>query len=206
MTTRHSVVLFALTAALLAGCLPKTAFKVTLRLEDEQTGRPIPNALVLAGAYVTVSPPFDEPYDRPFGAARGMTDSDGALCIAHVDGLYRGETPQGPLWEMLESRKPVVKRKATGIEGGSLLIFAPGYGVAEQPFGVEDDARFRKIKATRDADGTRDHYSWFWISNKLAWYKPLVLLENRDFGAGKTITVTMSKPALAGTSNAWPAA
>ena len=58
---------------LLAGCFPSADFNVSFRVLDEDTGRPISDALVLAGAYATVAPVLEPPYDKQIAAARGLT-------------------------------------------------------------------------------------------------------------------------------------
>ena len=59
----------------LSDCLPGARFNVSVKVEDEQ-GRPVPNALVMAGALITVEPAFEPPMNRPRTKARAMMGSD----------------------------------------------------------------------------------------------------------------------------------
>jgi len=166
---------------LLAGCMPSADFKVSLRVVDEDTGQPIPDALVLAGAYLTVNPAMEPPYNRPVAAARGMTDAGGILRLGRVEGMYVGEKPQDKFYKMLESREPKVKCKVTGIEGGSILVFAPGYGVTEQPFQVEG--------------ASKEGRSYSWLGDPQdPWYKSPLTLKSMEIRQGTRLTLRISKP------------
>lgn len=125
-------ILAILTAALLA-CRPGADFKVSVRVIDETTGRPIPDAWVLVSARVDVEPERDPPYNRAIAGARDRTDSRGVAVLRTLEGLYWGEEPKDELWKMLSAREPKVERRITLIKEGDLFVFAKDYGVLHHP-------------------------------------------------------------------------
>lgn len=126
------LILTALAAALLA-CRPGADFKVSVRVIDETTGRPIPDAWVLVSARVDVEPERDPPYNRAIAGARDRTDSRGVAVLKTLEGLYWGEEPKDELWKMLAAREPKVERRITLIKEGDLFVFAKDYGVLHHP-------------------------------------------------------------------------
>ncbi len=129
---------------ILSGCRPESAFKVSLRLEDETTGKPIADAWVITVAEVDYAPLREEPYNKAVAAARGITGKNGKLRLKKVEGTYFGEEPKDQLWLMLESRKPPVDREITAIRGGSIFVFSNDHGFLHQPFAVtETDPEYR---------------------------------------------------------------
>ncbi len=188
---RPMVVLTLLAACLLSGCLPTSDFNVTIRVLDDKTGQPVPNALVLAGALVTVEPALEPPRDQPLAAARGMTGPDGAVRMTRLSGMYTGEVPDGdPLWKMLEAREPKVKRRVIGTEGGSVFILAPGYGLFHQALGVSDSPAFQKRLAV-DGRGESDFDGWLGSgNNQYDWnLKPALLATSKQLANGLQLTI-----------------
>ena len=182
---KRSIVLAVLIPVLFTGCRPSSSFKVTLKVIDDATGKPIPDALVFVGAHVSVAPPLRPPYDKAIAAARGLTDARGAVRISKVKGMYVGETPQDPLWLMLESRYPKEDYKVTGVQGGSILVFAPGYGVLEQPFYIKE-------KGGLDDVGRLPGYGWL-VSPGSAGYREPRVLDPGMLAKGGELTLRVAK-------------
>jgi len=175
-------------SVLFFGCLPSADFKVSLRVTDETTGKPIPNALVIIGAYETVEPKIEEPGYMPFGAARGMTDSKGTIVLKRLEGEYFRETSK--------SAKPETKSKITGVMGGSILVFAPGYGAIHQPFGIQDNPGFQQELKNQGLK-SEDYTGWFGPGPK-DWNYDCLLFNGKELLEGKTIVIKVKKPADAG--------
>ena len=176
--------------ALLSGCFPTADFKVTVKVEDEQ-GRPIPDALVLVGAYVTAEPPLEAPHDIGLSANRGMTGKDGSVRFRKLEGLYEGEKPKDAFYKMLESRMPGKKYRITGVKGGSVVVFASGYGAFHQPFGIQDSPGFQEELKSRGLL-TGEYAGWFGPGDK-EWNYEAVSLEGRAILKGATISVIVRK-------------
>ncbi len=185
------VLVSVFSAVMLTGCLPESKFQVSLKVIDEETGKPIPGALVFVGAYISVEPPLEPPYNIGLAAARGMTDINGAIEFSRVEGMYEGQKPTDPLWKMLESRKPEVKRKITGVKGGSIVVFAPRYGSFHQPFGIKDNADFRKIVS--DEGISPEAYTGWLGPGPRDWNYKAVLLETKQLQKGVELTVKVGK-------------
>ena len=162
----------------LSGCRPESAFKVALRLEDETTGKPIADAWVVAIADIDYTPLREEPYNKGVAAARGITDPKGNLKLKKLEGIYFGQEPSDQLWLMLESRKPKVDRRITGIRAGSIFIFSKEYGFIHQPFTVTSTAA--------DYAGWAD-FSGYELTQKT------VRLDPQAIAGGKAIAIKVKK-------------
>ena len=169
-----------------SGCLPSSKLNVALKLEDAATGNPIAGAWVVTVADIDYVPLREEPYSKAVAAARGMTDSNGSVELKKVEGIYFGQEPKDQLWLMLESRKPKVDRRITGIQAGSMLIFAKDYGFIHQPFTVK--------KADDDYAG--------WINfGEYELNQKSIHLDAKAIASKKTITIKVRKPDNAETAS-----
>ena len=173
------VFLFGLTL-FVSGCLPSSEFNVALRLEDAATGKPIPAAWVVTVADIEYSPLREAPYDKAVAAARGITNASGVAKFKKVEGVYFGQEPTDQLWQMLESRKPKVTRKITGVRGGSIFIFAKDYGFIHQPFTVAN------------SDGK--YAGWLDFGDYELNLRPIKLASGAS-ASGEVVTVKVRRPA-----------
>ncbi|MBI5242816.1 MAG: hypothetical protein HY922_03910 [Elusimicrobia bacterium] len=164
-------------------------FAVRLYLLDEETGKPIPGALVIVVAKVDYEPLREGPYNRAVAAARGGTNTGGMLKFGKLEGLWFGEEPKDKLWKLLESRKPKVKRRVLGVECGSLLVFAPKYGFMHQPFGIQDNPAFQK-EVQGNPKGYIGLYGWPLGSEN----REPVLLDSTSLRKGTVVVLKMKKP------------
>ncbi|MBU2575352.1 MAG: HEAT repeat domain-containing protein [Elusimicrobia bacterium] len=120
-----------------------------------------------------------------------MTDINGAIEFNRVEGMYEGQKPTDPLWKMLESRQPGVKRKITGVKGGSVVVFAPRYGAFNQPFGIKDNADFQKLVA--ELGITPEAYAGWLGPGPEDWNYKAVLLDAKQLQKGLALTVKVGK-------------
>lgn len=171
-------ILSALAAALLA-CRPGADFKVSVRVQDETTGRPIPEAWVLVSARVDAEPERDPPYNRAIAGARDRTDNRGVAVLRTLEGLYWGEEPKDELWKMLSAREPKVERRITLIKEGDLFVFAKDYGVLHHPL------RF-KGGSSKEVPGL----GLMGVKGE----GTVLELDPADLGKGMVLTVKMAKP------------
>ena len=172
-------ILTALAAALFA-CRPGTDFKVSVRVLDETTGRPIPDAWVLVSARVDVEPEREPPYNRALAAARDRTDSRGVAVLRTLEGLYWGEEPKDELWKMLAAREPKVERRISLLREGDLFVFAKDYGVLHHPL------KFKGIAIPKDVPGL----GLMGVKGE----GTILELDPADIGKGLALTVKMVKP------------
>jgi hypothetical protein len=180
----------------LSGCrpdMPETAFRTTIKVVDHDTGKPVPGALVLVGVRISVEPEFEPPYDWAMAGNRAFTDDKGAVRFKVVKGLYEGAKPTDALWRVLEDRKPKVERKIIGVESGSILVLAPGYGLFHQPFGVIDNPRFDEYLSKRGE--TMDTFGgWFGRGYRAEDYNyPAVAVKAEELRRNREITVKVGK-------------
>ncbi|MEW5905488.1 MAG: hypothetical protein AB1734_01770 [Elusimicrobiota bacterium] len=180
----------------LSGCrpdMPETAFRTTIKVVDRNTGKPVPGALVLVGARISVEPEFEPPYDWAMAGNRAFTDGKGAARFKVVKGLHEGDKPNDPLWKALEARKPAVKRDILGVESGSILVLAPGYGLFHQPFGVTDNPKFNAHLLKRGE--TMDTFGgWFGRGYRAEDYNyPAVGVKAEELRRNREITVKVGK-------------
>jgi hypothetical protein len=180
----------------LSGCrpdMPETAFRTTIKVVDRDTGKPVPGALVLVGARISVEPEFEPPYDWAMAGNRAFTDAKGAARFKVVKGLHEGDKPNDPLWKALEARKPAVKRDILGVESGSILVLAPGYGLFHQPFGVTDNPKFNAHLLKRGE--TMDTFGgWFGRGYRAEDYNyPAVGVKAEELRRNREITVKVGK-------------
>jgi hypothetical protein len=174
---------------LLAGCLPSTKFNVSVRVIDEETGKPIPDAWVFVAAYVQARPAFEPPYDKPLAGTRVKTNADGIAYLTNLEGLsYRGE-PKDKLWKMLDSMNGEPKRrKIVGVEGGNVFVLARGYGAMSQAFAIKDNPSYQaKLKKNGRYDGV------LWMGTFAPF--PTIELDSKELAAGHDVTLKMRKPA-----------
>lgn len=161
----------------LLSCRPGADFKVSVRVIDEATGKPIPDAWVLAAVAVKVEPEREPPYNRAVAGARAKTDRNGVAVLKKIEGIYWGEEPKDKLWLMLESRKPKLKRRITLIKEGDLFVFAKDYGALHHPL------HFKGTPQEHAGMGP------FGIKGE----DSALLLDSAELKAGAVVTVKMNK-------------